>query len=42
MIENIFSTLPYLSTTCFIIAIYGYKVEIKNLQKELEILKSQK
>ncbi len=42
MFDNIFSTLPYLSTICFLIAIYGYNVKIRELEKELEELKNQK
>lgn len=42
MFENVFSALPYLSTMCFLIAIYGYNVKIKKLQKEVEELKVQK
>lgn len=36
MFENIFSALPYLSTMCFLIAIYGYNVKIRRLEKELK------
>ncbi|WP_279390574.1 hypothetical protein [Mammaliicoccus sciuri] len=42
MFENMFSALPYLSTICFLIAIYGYNVKIKKLQKEVEVLKSKR
>ncbi len=42
MFENMFSALPYLSIICFLIAIYGYNVKIKKLQKEVEVLKSKR
>lgn len=42
MFENVFSALPYLSTMCFLIAIYGYNIKIKKLENEVEALKNQK